>query len=504
MEESRMATKTARAKRSDRHFRTDHLMDDLAGRSARGGVITVTAQAAKFALQTGSTMVLARLLTPADFGLFAMVAVFTRFIERFRDLGLSAATVQRPEVGHDQVSTLFWINVAASIVLMLITVAISPLVSWFYGEDALAWITIALSVTFLFGGLSAQHTALLRRQMRFTALAIVDVGSIMVGIMCAIGVAMAGGGYWALVSLAAGQALATAILSIAVSGWRPGWWRLDRDVAEMLRFGGSLAGFNIVNYITRNADNLLIGRYLGAAELGIYSRAYALLLLPVQQINGPIAAVAIPALSRLQSHKAEYRRYYLKIVQVIAYVSMPSVILLGVLADEVVLLLLGSQWQGAAPIFQIFAVFVLVQNVVVTTGWVLQSMGRAWRQLKWGAVQAPVLVLACIIGIQWGAVGVAIAVTAQALMMTLPAMFVAYYNSPVSIKDVGIAISRPSIIAGVLFVLTWSSYAFLEDREITIRVAGVLSVAVIFGVLVLLISRTVRNDLTSIAAVMKR
>jgi O-antigen/teichoic acid export membrane protein len=272
------------------HFSTAHLIPRLAQRSARGGVVTVSAQALKFILHMGSTMVLARLLTPTDFGLLAMVAFFTGIIGLFADLGLSAATVQRGEIRHSQVSTLFWLNVAFSLVLMLLAAAAAPLIAWFYGESVLLLVTIAISTTYIWGGLSAQHLALLRRQMRFGALATVEVGGFLVGAVAAISVALMGGGYWALVVLAVGQAFGMAVLAFTFSGWRPGRWLFDADVREMVSFGGNIIGARFMNYLTRNADNLLIGKAWGAAELGIYSRAYALLLMPMQQINGPIAA----------------------------------------------------------------------------------------------------------------------------------------------------------------------------------------------------------------------
>ena len=152
----------------ERHFDTDHLIEDLGSRSVRGGLVTATAQVVKFVVQTGVTMALARLLTPADFGLIAMVAFFTGFIGLFGDLGLSAATVQRRTLSHAQVSALFWVNTAAGVVLMVVACVSAPLIAWFYDESVLAWIALAISVTYVFSGLSAQHLALLRRRMRIT------------------------------------------------------------------------------------------------------------------------------------------------------------------------------------------------------------------------------------------------------------------------------------------------------------------------------------------------
>lgn len=499
----RPPAQTPRASPKD-YFDTDHLKADLARRSARGGIVTVSAQALKLALQLCSTAILARLLTPADFGVYAMVAVFTGFIGRFRDLGLSAATVQRAEINHGHASTLFWVNVAGGVGLMIIALAISPLVAMFYGVDALAGITMALSITFVFAGLSAQHTALMRRQMRFGALACVDVGALACGIAAAIAAALWGAGYWSLVALAVVQPLAEMVLCNVLSGWRPGRWQMSAQVGEMLRFGGTLTAANMVNFVSRNFDNLVIGRFSGATQLGFYSKAYALLLMPVQQINGPIAAVAIPAMARLQDQAAEYRRYYLKVVQVIAYASMPLAVLLAVLSEEVVLILLGPQWHEAAIIFQILSLFVIVQNVAVTTGWVLQSMGRAMRLLKWQAAHAVIYVIACLIGVRWGAVGVAVVTTAQGLLAMLPAMWVAYHDSPVRTRDVMSAMLRPALVAAFFFVVTWSVHSQVLAQPLLLRVGAVLGAAALAAGLVLVAVAPVRRDLMSLVTLIRK
>src|SRR5688572_13847465 len=485
-------------------FSTEHLKKDLGRRSARAGVVTVSAQVAKLLLQLVSVALLARLLTPADFGVYAMVAVFTGFIGRFRDLGLSAATVQRAEVDHSHASTLFWVNVAGGLILMVIGFAIAPLVATFYGVPALTPITLALSATFLFAGFSAQHIALLRRQMRFTSLAYVEVGAKACGIVAAIAIALTGGSYWALVVQAIVTAVAEMTICTWLSGWRPGRWQWSRDVREMLRFGGTLTAASMVNYLQRDFDNMVVGRFAGATQLGIYSKAYALLLMPVQQINGPIAAVAIPALARLQDQPSEYRRYYLKIVEIIAYASMPLAVLLGVLSHEVVLILLGPQWDEAAVIFQILSLYVVVQNVAVTTGWVMQSLGRATRLLKWQTAHALIYVIACLIGVRWGAVGVAMVTTAQGLLTMLPAMWVAYRGSPVTMRDVLLALFKPALVALALFVVTLGVHQLVHGQSVGIRLAAVLGAAVAVAGTVLLLVGPVRRDVQALVGMFRR
>jgi PST family polysaccharide transporter len=279
---------------------------------------------------------------------------------------------------------------------------------------------------------------------------------------------------------------------------------MSAQVGEMLRFGGTLTAANMVNFVSRNFDNLVIGRFSGATQLGFYSKAYALLLMPVQQINGPIAAVAIPAMARLQDQATEYRRYYLKVVQVIAYASMPLAVLLAVLSEEVVLILLGPQWHEAAIIFQILSLFVIVQNVAVTTGWVLQSLGRAMRLLKWQAAHAFIYVIACLIGVRWGAVGVAVVTTAQGLLAMLPAMWVAYHDSPVRTRDVMSAMLRPAMVAAFFFVVTWGVHSQVLAQPLLLRVGAVLGAAALAAGLVLAAVAPVRRDLMSLVTVIRK
>jgi len=203
-------------------FETEHLKLDLKGRSVRGGAATLAGQGGRFLIQMVSTVVLARLLTPADFGLIAMVTAVTGFAEFFKDLGLSMATVQKAEVTHEQVSVLFWVNVAMSVLIALITAALGPVIAWFYGDPRLATVTVALSLAFVFGGLTVQHQALLRRQMRFTALAIIPVIAMAAAVMAAIIAGSLGAGYWALVIMELTRAATSAAAVWLVCRWWPG------------------------------------------------------------------------------------------------------------------------------------------------------------------------------------------------------------------------------------------------------------------------------------------
>src|ERR1700733_4534659 len=244
-------------------FSIEHLHADLKGRSVRGGMLTLTSQGAQFLMQTVSTVVLARLLTPADFGLVTMVTAITGLGQAFADLGLSEATIQRPEISHEQVSTLFWINVAIGLGLTALTSALAPVLAWFYREPRLIHITLLVSVTFLIGGLRVQHDALLRRQMRFSSLAMRDITAYVLAVPVAILLAWRGAGYWALVAMPLILNLSQMTLSWLMVRWVPGLPRRDAKVRSLIAFGGNIAASYLIFNLNNNADNVLIGWYWG-------------------------------------------------------------------------------------------------------------------------------------------------------------------------------------------------------------------------------------------------
>jgi O-antigen/teichoic acid export membrane protein len=431
------------------YLRTDDLAIGLGDRTARGGIVTLSSQAIKFVLGMVSTVVLARLLTPADYGLVGMVAVITGFVAIFKDLGLSSATIQKTDLKESQITMLFWVNVAASVAIMLFTAAIAPLVARFYGEPRLTLITVGYAGGFLLGGLAVQHAALLNRRMRFAALAYIDIVSLLVGILVAIGLASQGAKYWALVGSQLAQGLAYTIGVWSVCRWRPGWPRRNSDVTTMLVFGRNLTGFSIINYFARNLDNLLIGRFWGTVELGLYARAYQLLMLPIDQINSPITAVAVPALSRLADSPERYRSAYRRLIEKIALLTMPLMAFMIVCSQWVIQLLLGPKWAGVIPIFQLLAIAGFVQPICSTSGWLFITQGRTRDMLRWGMVGPPIIILSIVAGIPWGATGVALSYSATFVCIIMPVLFwFVGRTGPVSASDVYGAIA-PMLFASV-------------------------------------------------------
>ncbi len=411
------------ARDKNHHFRTDHLKDDLAGRSARGGAVTLGAQGFKFVFSTVAAVVLARLLTPEDYGLIGMVAILINFVGMFQYLGLSTATVKWAELNHQQVSTLFWINMALSATIMLITFGVAPFVAWFYKEPRLVAITIAYGVSILLAGLAIQHEAILSRQMRFAAIMIVETAGLLIGFVVAIVAAWRGAGYWALVLNQLVMTLVTVVGVWSLCRWRPGLPARGLGVRSMLSYGGNLTGFNVMTFFSRNLDNALIGKFWGPHQLGVYSRAYQMLLLPMQQINAPLAAVAVPALSRLADSPARYRAAYLRILEKIVMITMPLGALMIATSDWMVLLLLGPQWRETGRIFMLLGIAALIQPVTKTSWWLFSTQGRTRELFHWGLIGGAIAVVSILIGLPWGATGVAASYAVADLCLATPLLF---------------------------------------------------------------------------------
>jgi O-antigen/teichoic acid export membrane protein len=442
------------------YLQTDDLQHGLAGRTARGGAITIVSQGVKFGISLIATVILARLLTPEDYGLVGMVAAVTGFIAIFKDLGLSAATIQKAELNAGQVATLFWVNVSFSFGLMLVTAALAPAIAWFYAEPRLVWLTLAFAAGFMFGGLTVQHEALLRRRMRFGALAVAELVSLIASISAAICLAWLGARYWALAGAQLLQGVTYAAVIWMTCRWRPGLPTRGSGVRPLLAFGRNLTGFSIVNYFARNLDNILIGRYWGSTQLGLYARAYQLLLLPIDQINAPIASVAVPALSRLADSPERYRKAYLRLVEKVALLTMPLMAFMIASCDWIVLIVLGNKWVGVIRIFALLGIVGFVQPVCSTTGWLFVTQNRTHHMFQWGIIAGSIIIASILAGLPWGAIGVATSYSIVFLCVVAPLLFwFVGRHGPVRTTDIYGAIA-PSLFAAltslsVLMIFRW-------------------------------------------------
>ncbi len=424
-------------------------MKDLKERAIRGGFAKLCAQVANYALRIGSLMVLARLLDPKDFGFVGMVTAFTGVLSLFRDFGLSAATVQQVDVTEDQISTLFWINILVGALLSLLTVAMAPVVSAFYHEPHLFWVTIALAGSFLLNASGVQHSAFLQRQMRFTALATIDVCSWVGSTAVGIGMAVAGLRYWSLVGAAMTLPLVTTLGLWITSRWIPGKPRKSVGLHAMVRFGGGITLTSIIVYIAYNFEKVLLGRFWGADVVGLYGRAYQLSNIPVEGLNSAVGEVAFSALSRVRNDPPRFRNYFLKGYSLILAMTLPVTIGVGLFAPELIAVLLGPKWKEAGQIFRLLSPTILVFALINPIGWLVFSLGMIGRSLKVASVLAPVVICGYIIGLPYGPKGVAFSYSAAMLLWVIPHIAWGVHGTVVSFRDIAVAASRP-LISGVV------------------------------------------------------
>lgn len=454
-------------------FSRQEIKKDLAGKSVRSGMLNMISSGLMFIINLGRTVILARLLTPEDFGLIGMVTVFIGFITLFKDAGLTMATVQKEEITHQQISTLFWINVLISTGLAVLILASSPLVAKFFERPELILVTAALSFSFFWSGLTLQHMALMLRHLKLEALTVNTILSTLLGIMVSVIFALWGWRYWAIIFGSITTSFLQVLLAYFFCPWKPGLMTRGTGARDMLKFGAHLTGFSFFNYFSRNADNILIGRLLGAEPLGLYQKAYSLFMLPLNNLRNPIQYISIPVLSSLQNEPLRYQKYYFRIVNLLATFSFPLSFFLFLEADFIIRLILGDQWLNAIPVFKILAVGGIITVVGGTRGLVMISCGKSKQYFYWGIINAIITVTAFSIGISWGIEGVAKAYVLSLYLSFLPAMLYAFHNTPVTLEPFLRELLIPLLVTIIaIFTLQTikSFYPQNEWKDFSIRI----------------------------------
>ncbi len=468
---------------------SDALADDSVGyrdaSSATGSKVrtgmawTLGGQWVGYLVQIVTTAILARLIAPQQFGIVGEAATIAAFATQLQSLGLSQATVQRARLTHGQLSNLFWANVAAGAVLSVLVAASAPFVAAFYGHHALVGVTAVVAVGYLINGFAVQHAALLARRMRFRAIALRSLLPRILSGAVAITAAAMGAGYWALVAQQIAAALfGVAFLWTAVS-WRPAKPSRGTGVRPLLRFGAGVSVANILYYFSSNADNILVGRFLGAAPLGLYARAYNLFLVPIRQIHAPIGNVVQPVMAAILGEPARYRQFYRRTLGSICLVGMPGVAFLAVMSREIIAVLLGTRWLGAAEPFRWLAIAGLLQMISRTFAWLFTTSGRAKAMASWAAVSAPVTVAAFVVGLHWGITGVAASYAIIQSVLIVPGIWWAVRDTPVGLRDVAAAVWRPCVLAAAVAAVSTGARLAVPGigPAAAVAVSGVLAVA---------------------------
>jgi len=454
--------------------------------AVRGGAAVLFSQGFGSALQLGTLLVLARILSPADYGLQAMVLTLTNLVSLLKDAGLNFSTVNRETLTDEEISTLFWINAALGLSLTLIVAGLSFVLVVFYKDPRLFWITIASSSIFFLNGLAVQHRALLDRSLRFTTNATIDTLSAIFGTVVAIVMAAMGCGYWALICQNISLSLFTVVMVWMAIPWLPGRPHWTPETRSMVRAGGTVTLNGIVVYFAYNTEKILLGRAWGPSPLGIYGRAYQLANLPVQQLTNAVSGVAFPVLSRLQSDPPRLRRIYLRSHSLVVSLTVPVVLCCALFSDELVRTLLGPKWIPTAPVLRLLSPAVMVFALMNPMSALVRATGRVERSLKIAFILAPVIILGVALGLRYGPVGVATGYSAAMLLLWIPCVAWAKHGTGVTAGDYLDCIWRPLMAGLVAAAAGWVFRYYCHDLVLP-GVLLVMELVVSFGLYALLL-----------------
>jgi O-antigen/teichoic acid export membrane protein len=444
---------------------------DLGRLARRGGVASVASVYGNGILQILGVIVLARLLTPDDFGLVAIVMILTRFAPLLIDFGLADATVQKGRITHNQVSALFWLSSGLGIAIAVGLAVCSPLIAWLYREPRLQSIALGFAITFVFTGLSSQHLALLRRTMQFVAIAKIQFLGALAGFAVAILIAKSGYGYWALVLRPVVNAGCIAAGTWLACRWRPGFPVFDTEVKSMLRFGMHVLGFSTVSSITGVADRIALSLFYLPAVVGLYQNAANLyeyaILIPLHQLHN----VGSAGLSKLRPYPAALLQKYEATLSALAFFVMPAAAILSVTGQDLAVTLLGEKWRQSGLLLSIMALAGIVAFIEISGGWLHVSCGRAERWKNWGIVSFIVRVAAILGGLPFGAEGVAVALVGVGWLVAFPSVL--YAGRPLGMGAALVirAVGAPLLGATIAVAAGWWLQAsFLSDYSTLFRI----------------------------------
>lgn len=387
--------------------------------------MTLCAAALSLALRVVGTVILARVLTPSDFGVVAMVTTFSLFLISFGLNGFTEAVIQFPEIDHYTASNLFWLNICAGLVLGLAFAATGPLLASFFHNPVVTGVTIAMSMAIVIAPISTIHSALLKRAMRFNIISANE--SVALAVYTAVSLALAsnGWGYWALVAGIVAQQLSITIGICWFCRWVPSLPRQTSKTGPMVGFAAKVFGEFSLSYLTLNIDNMLVGWRFNASVLGFYKRAFDLFALTASQLTAPLNNVALATLSRLNHDHASLRRHLSNVLGMIAFAGMAMGVDLTLVGNNVVRLVLGPKWSEAAKIFDLFGPGIGAMLLCSTVGWIHLSVGKPGRWLRWSLFQLATTACYFLVALPWGPEGVAAAWSVSFWTLLVPGFWYA-------------------------------------------------------------------------------
>jgi len=443
------------------------LMSDLKEKTVTGVYWSLSGKVGKQFIVFVASVILARLLSPFEFGLLAMVTVITNFANIYSDLGFGSAVIQAQKLEDIHLSSVFWLNILGGTLLTFLFISAAPLVASFYEVEILYSITIALSFNYVIRSFQIIQRTLLRKELDFKIIAIVDLTSILLASTTAIALAANGFGVWSLVTNSLLTSFIASIMLWYMNDWRPQFRFSWTKVKELLHFSLNLLGTETFGYWTRNLDNLLIGKYLSSSALGIYGQAYRILLFPVSNISGVLSQVFFPSFSKIQDETNRIKKYHLKLTRSVALVTFPLMMGLLGTAEPFVLTFFGYQWEGMIPILQVFSILGINQSIMALNGNLYLSQGRADLQFKIGVILRIVIIAGIVLGLQWGILGVAIGYAIASIINIYPNFYFAGGLVNLSFselaKNLAPVFAISSSMLGIIIAVKWFLLSTFEN-----------------------------------------
>lgn len=436
-------------------FETGDLTTGVGRRTTRGTASTLAATFVSVVLLAVSTVVVTRYLGKEEFGVMGMVTVVTGFMAVFTGFGIARAIVQRNEVTEPQAVVLFWVNIAIGGLAAAVSASLAPVLVAINDEPRVFWVHVAASSLFLIGSFATVPRALLTRRLEFAWLNLTSVATALATAAAGVLAASRGAGVWTLVLMPlAGQVTALGMVWIGCR-WRPGRLRRGTGAMDHLRFGGNVLLFQGVNYVARSADNAMLGYAWGAGPLGLYIRAYSLMMLPPSRFNEPLGSVIVPVLSRVASDPLRYRRIYLAAISLQSLILVPLTVGVALVAEDLLPGLLGGQWSEIVPIYWALTPACVLAATNTATGWLYLSCGHVDRQLRFAVFQTPIIVAAMCIGLQWSAMGLGIAVSVVYTLMYPIGFHYASRGTPVRTRAFLCSAGVPILLSVAAAAVAW-------------------------------------------------
>ena len=453
-------------------------MHDLRSKTIRGVSWSALQRLGSQAIQGVVFLLLARWLTPKDFGLLSLALIYLGFLQIFVEQGVGDAVIQRHEIEPAFVDTAFWINLLSGLVFCGVGWAASGAVAQLFGQPELAPVLRCLSLLFPLNALAIVPLCLLRRELRFQSLALCTILQALAGGAAAVFLALRGAGLWSLVGQQFVASVVAVIVMASATDWRPRLVICRRSFQELLWFGGNVSGVNLLNLFNRQADNLIIGYFLGPVALGYYAIAYQILVNVSNLFVGTINSIALPLFARLQNDPARFQATVLQFTRVTCLVSAPIFYGISALAPEALTLCFGHKWAASAPSLQVLCLIGLLYAGFYFHGPILTAVGKPQWNLFLNALQAAGNGAAFLIGVRWGILGVATAYVARAYLMAPIHLWVLRREAGL---DIG-AYAKQFLPAGVASVAMMLGIAALRLTPLqTLPPVAALGLAVFMG-----------------------